>query len=441
MKQKTGVGLWIQQILALLLKRLFLLSRRYVIAFVALFLPLILEALICIAIPSGSSLQSALTGRKSSSGTYNLNILNYKPYTMPYALTGNISLTNFQNLMQVMYTSSNRPGITLNQIGYDNISNYILQQRKADTLNLVSNYYTGMSFNLVNSTLIYANAYYSTFAYHSPGSILNEISNVILAFLNSNNLSQTITTYNTPIAATNTLTGNTFVDYLACIDTLPLSILNFVNAIIIGFIISIFVILVGREKANGSKGLQLLSGTHYIAYWISNHIFDFLICLFNISSMVCMILLVSSVKNDSTNEIYTIASQPIIGYFFLMLFVSIFCWPTYAYIWTFFFESEVIGFVVLAIVFGVVAFLDMIWSFLILLIQTDATSNSPFATLINVVRWILTGVFPNVLIKRGMFDLKISNSSFCLSSLNSLIYSMQENSLILKIKIKLDFLI
>lgn len=77
---------------------------------------------------------------------------------------------------------------------------------------------------------------------------------------------------------------------------------------------------------------------------------------------------------------------------------------------------------------GIVAFLDMIWSFLQLLVQTDASNNgsstaSPFATLIVAIRWIFTIVFPNVTVKRGMFDLKISNNTFCTTALNTLLYS------------------
>jgi hypothetical protein len=92
------------------------------------------------------------------------------------------------------------------------------------------------------------------------------------------------------------------------------------------------------------------------------------------------------------------------------------------------FKSEIIGFVVLAIIFGIGAFLDMVWSFLQLLVQTDASNNgtstaSPFANLIVGIRWIFTIIFPNVTVKRGMFNLKIYNNTFCISSLNSLLFS------------------
>ena len=417
---------------ALFLKRTFMFFNRYIIAIFTLFLPFVLEIVIFYANPS---LPTSLLNHKTSSGTYNLNILNYKPYTMPYALTGNISLTNFQNLMQVMYTSSNRPGITLNQIGYDNISNYILQQRKADTLNLVSNYYTGMSFNLVNSTLIYANAYYSTFAYHSPGSILNEISNIILAFLNSNNLSQTITTYNKPITSNSISIGNDIMDYLPCIDSLPLSFINISNALIVSFIIGILVIHVGREQSNGSKSLQLISGTHFLTYWSANYFFDLVLCFINV---IMIFIAIKFIRKDSSIELNEIGNDSKISFFLLLFCFSMLSWPIYAYIMSFILKSDVSGFIVLTTLLGMAAVFDIIFSFLQFIVQMESNGveliseklsynktnlqlkNNLINNLFLSIRWILVVLCPNVTIKRGIFNLKIMNNTHCLRILNTL---------------------
>jgi hypothetical protein len=159
-----------------------------------------------------------------------------------------------------------------------------------------------------------------------------------------------------------------------------------------------------------------------VTYWIANHIFDLSICLFNISTIVCSLKIINSLRNDITVEIYSIGSDPQTGYFFLLLFVSTFSWTTLAYIWSFFFKSEIIGFVVLAIILGVAAFLDMILAFVILLIQTDSGGMNG-SNLINLIRAIFTILFPNVLVKRGMFDLKITKNSYCISSLNRIINS------------------
>ena len=323
MVQKSGLRFLIQQINALILKRFFIFTRRYILAAITLFLPLTLEVIICCIIPSGTNLADSIIGTKNAGGaSYNLQMENYESFIMPYSLNGDSAM--FQNLLSSFYTNSNRPGITIQNCTFDNVSSTVLQLRKDNIQNLVSNYYTGMSINIVNSTTLYANAYYSSFAYHSPGTIINEISNLILAYYSSNNLSQSIKTINKPITSSSSQTGNSFLSFLPCLDTLPLSILNFINSIIVALIISIIVVHVGRERVNGSKGLQLLSGTHYFTYWMANHIFDLTICLFNILTMVFTLKIINSIRNDSSVEIYTIGSNQNISYFFLLLFISMF---------------------------------------------------------------------------------------------------------------------
>jgi hypothetical protein len=251
--------LFVQQINALILKRFLIFIRRYILALITLFLPFVLEVLVCCIIPSGTNLVYSITGVKNAAGaSYNLEISNYQAFTIPYSINGDSS--SFQNLLSTFYTTSNRPGITLQNCSYDNISSIALKLRKDNIQNLVSSYYTGMSFNIVNSSQLYAHAYYSTYAYHSPGIIINEISNLILAYYSSNNLTKSIKTVNSPISSNSSQNGNDFLSFLPCLDTLPLSIFNFINSIIVALIISIIVIHVGRERVNGSKGLQLLSG-------------------------------------------------------------------------------------------------------------------------------------------------------------------------------------
>ena len=79
--------------------------------------------------------------------------------------------------------------------------------------------------------------------------------------------------------------GNDFFQYLACVDVLPVSILNMLNSLVVSFIMSAIVLHVTKERLNGSKGLQLLTGCHPFTYWLSNYIFDMAICLFNVSDL------------------------------------------------------------------------------------------------------------------------------------------------------------
>ena len=114
---------------------------------------------------------------------------------------------------------------------------------------------------------------------------------------------------------------------------------------IVAFIISIFVMHMASERLNGSKLLQMLSKVHYSVYWLANYIFDLMICLVNISSMVFILKLVSMAKNDPTSEVHAVAANDSLGYFFLILFFSSFACCSLAYFWSFFFKSDIIGFV------------------------------------------------------------------------------------------------
>lgn len=118
------------------------------------------------------------------------------------------------------------------------------------------------------------------------------------------------------------------------------------------------VIHVTRERVNGSKKLQLLNGTHFTTYWLSNYLFDLTTCFINISSMVFIIKMVDLAKNDPTTELSSIASSNSLGYFYLMLLISSLAWCSLAYVWSFLFRSDIISFVILFIILSLFAFLD-----------------------------------------------------------------------------------
>ena len=81
--------------------------------------------------------------------------------------------------------------------------------------------------------------YYSRMAYHTPGVILNEISNLLLSLLNSNRIDKQIKTMNVPINSNDSnYNGSDFIKYIECFDILPLSAFNFGISIILGFTIS-----------------------------------------------------------------------------------------------------------------------------------------------------------------------------------------------------------
>ena len=216
-----------------------------------------------------------------------------------------------------------------------------------------------MSLNVTSDTKFNADLYFSTMAFHSSAVIINEITNLLLKFL-TNDLNKTITTINAPISLNQTITrGDDFISNLACIDVLPVSILNLINSVIVALIISLIAIHATKERENGFKSLQFISSTHFSTYWISNYIFDLSICLFNIASIVVTIKLVDVLKNDPTNEISPIVIDNAISYVLLLFFVSSLSWAPLAYVFSLIFKSDVVCFVVLFMLLSVAAFIDV----------------------------------------------------------------------------------
>ena len=183
---------------------------------------------------------------------------------------------------------------------------------------------------------------------------------------------------------------------------------------------------VSREKMNGSKSLQLISNTHLTAYWLSNYIFDFTLCLVNISLMVAMFAMANAVRSETATDIHLLTATPTLSYLYLILFLSSLNWATYAYCWSFFFKSDVTAFVVLFFMFGIMAFLDVGFSFIQLFVHiTDETvdSNTASSRTLYLLRILLCVLFPNVTLKRGMFNFRLRSSKFCIDSLNDVLKS------------------
>ena len=321
------------------------------------------------------------------------------------------------------------PNLTDNQL-----DKFVLNERKNEIKNIVSNYYMGFSINISNITNLITNstsseirvsAFYSRLAYHSCAVVIDLVDNILLAYLNSFNTNMSITTYNKPMASnTTSFRGNSYLKYLACFDILPLSLLNILTAINIAFFISLLVMHASKERIDGFKTLQILSGTHTVLYWISNYIFDLLLSFINVGSLVGMLALVGYYQHDQSSELYAISSYPTIGYVALLLFISSFTWPIFAHIWSFIFKSDVTGFVILVLILGVAPFIDVVLSFILLFLNTnqdDTSQVAPGTSTLNALRYLLFILFPNVTVKKGIYNLKLRSSPFCVNSTNSIL--------------------
>ena len=149
---------------------------------------------------------------------------------MPYYLQGSVNTSNVSTLISAIYTNSNKPGVSLLNMTAANadLSAYVLSLRKSNTTAFLYDYYLGLSLNLVNITNLQITDYYSTLVYHSAGVILNEMNNILLKYY-TNNVAYTLTTINSPLSAASSLTSDStdFVKVLACIDILPMSLIDF----------------------------------------------------------------------------------------------------------------------------------------------------------------------------------------------------------------------
>jgi hypothetical protein len=413
--------LWFQQLTSLLTKRFWIFLRRWILGLIILLLPFLLQAILASIIPSQTNLINSLRGIVSSVGTYDLDVTKYGKQDVPYYIGGGGTTTNLETLVQNVL--SEKSGVNPVKYSSNTINDQILQDRKNSLQNIMYNNFVGLIFNMTSSNRLYADVLYSQIAYHSSANILNEIDNFLLYYARNYSRQKTIKTINSPIASNSSLAGgSSFLEVLACIDSLPVSLLNLIVSFIVAFMIGIIVMHVAKERLNGSKQLQLLSGVHFSTYWISHYLFDTLIYIFNILTIIFALAIVNLSKNDQTNEIYTIAGTNNLGYFLLLLLFSCFSWSLLAYVWSFKFKSDIIGFVSLTGLLGFLAFIDPILTFTELLI-INGGSASAGSRIIRGIRYLLIFLFPNLTVKRGLYNMKIRSNNYCIDSVNKYLAS------------------
>ena len=228
------------------MKRLYIFRRRFLLALFSSFLPVVALTVLCSIIPGESNLINTLLGKVFNTSN-NLNSSQYGLQQIPYYIKDNdATLTEIINENY----ANNISLATFIKYKNDTINEDILSKRKENTSAFINDYYLGMSLANINGD-IFGVIKYSTLAYHSCAVALNIINNIILQAIPG--FSQmSITTVNTPISPTSNVTGSSnFLEILACLDSFPVSLLNFIYSVIVAFIISIMVMNITREKTNG----------------------------------------------------------------------------------------------------------------------------------------------------------------------------------------------
>jgi hypothetical protein len=206
----------------------------------------------------------------------------------------------------------------------------------------------------------------------------------------------------------------TLSEGIACVEFIPFSVLDFMTSVAFAAAISFIVIHLTRENRNGSKSLQLLSGTDFITYWLANYIFDWLVFFFNIVSYMLVLWAVSLIRNDTSTESYIItATGSNFYYTFVFLLVNSLTWPVLAYLWSFLFKSDIVSFVVLLILLNLATFLDAIG--VLMLFLNVAFKSSRLDYLAKTARSLFSILFPNVGIKRALYNLKVRRNPYCIA--------------------------
>ncbi|RNA09250.1 ATP-binding cassette sub-family A member 3-like [Brachionus plicatilis] len=428
-EKNSGFRFYTQQILALLKKRLLIFSRRYLIFIFTLILPVFVLALLTSVVPSTSKIISetldSVFGRDHIQ-PYTLDTSNYGEQNLIFEIDG----TNYNNALEnfkKFYKDKNKIKIINSKDYGKSVDNFVYQKRKEDSNNLISNYFFGIEINSDSNHFV---GYYSSLIFHSAATILNEMNSLLLGFL-TNNMKRSIMTVNAPVSTgkSSALPSNfsyNQLDVFSCLEIIPFSFIDYIFGIIVAFIISVSTIHLTREKRNGSKSLQLLSGTHYITYWLSNFLFDFFVFSFQIVSMLTALKIVAINLTDKANDSFLITKDwSSIMYLFVFMLLSSFTWSGLAYLWSNFFKSDIVGFVVLFLVLSFATLVDMIC---VLLQFFDASSDQPgtLGDVSNTIRIILIIFCPNIAVKRAVFNIKLQSNNICIGLL-SLLFKNREN--------------
>ncbi len=151
--------------------------------------------------------------------------------------------------------------------------------------------------------------------------------------------------------------------------------------------------------------------------------------------MLVILKIIDVARNDPSNETYPIASSDTLAYVFLLFLASSLNWCTFAYIFSFFFRSDLIGFIFTFLVLGVATFLDMVWALIQLFVSLERQSdqNKFLSNLMKILRYVFLLFFPNVTVKRGLYNMKIRQNTYCINSLNNILKS-KTNSFIIDSK-------
>ena len=170
-------------------------------------------------------------------------------------------------------------GVTIDEIATNNISEYVLSRNKESYDAYVNKFQMGFSIYRSSSFLL-MDVFYSSVNYHAMAVGLNTAMTMLFQHY-ANSSSKRIQTTNQPIIIVSDSESDRaiFFERVYCFDTVPLSLLNFINSIIGSILMGTLVVNLIHERIVHSKDLQLITNTSRKLYWLSNFLYDLILCL------------------------------------------------------------------------------------------------------------------------------------------------------------------
>ncbi|CAM4928643.1 unnamed protein product [Rotaria socialis] len=417
----TGCFLVWFRLFTLIIKR-WILSRRQILVLIGFFLgPLVIEILSISTLPSPQAIQgSLLQNERVENAEVTLLPSIYNPHTI--VINSNDAENKMQGYLSNYLTEM---GANLDVINTSNITDYVLSRNQVSYDVYVNKYQMGFAISR-NIQLFTFNVFFSTVNYHAMATSLSVATTSLFQYYANSSLRH-IETINQPFSTvSNSVTPRAiFYDQIYCFDTIPLSLLNFINSIIAAIFISILALNIIRERIRHSKDLQLLTNTSKKLYWLSNFIYDLALCLI-LSALLTIAVKIGSAANPVPNvevKIYQGTAQ--IGYFFLLYVMFSLASLPFMYSYSFIPQSELIGFIMFLMLNALVCFIDMVFGFIALFSQASPSASlteiGTTARSMLILRALLAGIFPTINFKQALYNIRLRSDPNCISAINAIL--------------------
>ncbi|KAL3853222.1 hypothetical protein ACJMK2_016778 [Sinanodonta woodiana] len=322
-RKNTGVTLILQQFKGMLVKKMIHTWRNRIVTIVQLFLPIIftiLALLIEETAPTTGDEPALVMDLSSFGGTYIPYYSDSGATAATFNYTGRISGQTLEPFSNTSYATMD--DFLLNRAINIGISTFNKR------------YIVAGSFDYSNTSTLTANAHYNGQPYHGPGISLTYVMNGLMGYYNS---SYTISTTNHPLPKK--VTDNTQQLYNSAIDTA----FNVAISILFGmaFMAASFIIFLIKERSNGAKHLQVVSGVGSLAFWFSTFLWD----MINYIIPVFAILIVFAAFQT---EAYTQDGH--LGYVFLIFLMYGWSILPFVYMFSFLFKTAATGMVYVSMI-------------------------------------------------------------------------------------------